>query len=63
MRAWNLPGGQSVRPIPGDVNKCEFMWLMNIEFRGWLPGSIMEMAMPQAQLQFADSVRNLSMSI
>ena len=39
------------------------MWLMNIEFNGWLPGSIMELAMPQAQLLFADSVRKLAKSI
>ena len=52
-----------VCPVPGEPNKCEFMWLMNIEFRGWLPGSVMEMAMPQAQLQFAASVKRLSKTL
>ena len=52
-----------VCPVPGEPNKCEFMWLMNIDFRGWLPGSVMEMAMPQAQLQFAASVKRLSKTL
>ena len=48
VRAWNNPGGQVVKPDPnGDENKCEFMWLMNIEFKGMLPSSITEMAMPK----------------
>ena len=63
VRAWNHPGGQMICPVPGEPNKCEFMWLMNIDFRGWLPGSVMEMAMPQAQLQFAASVKRLSKTL
>ena len=64
VRAWNYPGGQAVKPDPnGDANKCEFSWLMNIEFKGWLPGSIMELAMPQAQLQFVECVRKLAKTL
>jgi len=64
VRAWNYPGGQAVKPDPnGDPSKCEFSWLMNIEFKGWLPGSIMELAMPQAQLQFVECVRKLAKTL
>ena len=64
VRAWNHPGGQVVKPHPdGDSNKCEFMWLMNIEFKGMLPTKVAEMAMPQAQLQFVECVRNLAKTL
>ena len=64
VRAWNHPGGQVVKPDPnGDENKCEFMWLMNIEFKGKLPATIAEMAMPQAQIQFVECVRKLAKTL
>ena len=28
VRAWNGPGGQMVRAIPGDPEKCELYWLI-----------------------------------
>lgn len=63
VRAWNHPGGQLVRSISGSPNKCEFTWLMNCEFRGWIPGSILEIAMPQAQIQFVACVRELAKTL
>ena len=64
VRAWNYPGGQVVRPDPdGDENKCEFMWLMNIEFKGMLPAAVAELSMPQAQLQFLECVRKLAKTL
>ncbi len=32
-RAWNGPGAQVVRPVPGDPNSCEFIWLMDCEYK------------------------------
>ena len=43
--------------------QCEFTWLMNCEFRGWIPGSILEIAMPQAQIQFVACVRELAKTL
>ena len=63
VRAWNHPGGQVIKPHPDSADKCEFMWLMNIEFKGMLPSSITEMAMPQAQIQFVDCVRKLAKTL
>ena len=32
VRAWNGPGGQLVREIPGESDKCEIYWLMDCEY-------------------------------
>ena len=40
-------------------NVCEFIWLMDCEYKGWIPSSILDLAMPMAQLQFVESVRKL----
>ncbi|XP_059089421.1 stAR-related lipid transfer protein 3-like [Tigriopus californicus] len=63
VRAWNGPGAQIVRPIPGKDNECEFIWLMDCEYKGWIPSSILDLAMPVAQLQFVDCVRKLAKDI
>jgi len=62
VRAWNYPGGQFVRPT-SDPNKCEFVWVMDCEYRGWMPGSILELAMPQAQLAFAECIRKFAATL
>jgi hypothetical protein len=62
-RAWNGPGAQVVRPLANDANSCEFIWLMDCEYKGWIPSSILELAMPIAQLQFVDCVRKLALKL
>lgn len=59
VRAWNGPGGQMVKPIPGEPNKCELYWLMDCEYNGMIPSSVLSLAMPLAQLQFIECVRGL----
>lgn len=34
-------GFQVVKPVPGDPGKCEFIWLMDCEYKGWIPNSIL----------------------
>lgn len=63
VRAWNEPGGQCIRPIPGVSDACEFIWLLDCEYNGWIPKSVLELAMPQAQLQFVDCVRKLAKTL
>jgi hypothetical protein len=33
---------------------------MDCEYKGWIPNSILEIAMPMAQLQFVECVRKLA---
>jgi len=56
VRAWNGPGGTFVRHT-SDPNKCEFIWLMDCDFKGWMPASVADASMPEAQFQFATCVR------
>ena len=62
-RAWNGPGAQIIKPIPGEPDACQFVWLMDCEYKGWIPASVLELAMPVAQLQFVDCVRKLAGNI
>merc|ERR1712130_544516 len=44
----------------GDSDKCQFIWLMDCDYRGLIPTSIVEIAMPSAQLQMIDCINKLS---
>merc|ERR1712018_20954 len=44
VRAWNGPGGQLIRAIPGEPDKCELYWLMDCEYNGWIMASILTIA-------------------
>ena len=48
-----------VKPIAGEPNKCEIYWLMDCEYNGMIPYSVLSLAMPLAQLQFIECVRGL----
>ena len=63
FRAWNGPGAQLVRPHPSDPTKSEFVWLMDCDYKGWIPSSILDIAMPVAQMQFVDCVRKMAATL
>ena len=63
VRAWNGPGGQMIRPISGDPEKCELYWLMDCEYNGWILSSILAIAMPSAQMMFVECVKNLAKTL
>jgi len=60
VRAINGPGCQMVSPVEGEPDLVEFLWLMDCDYKGWVPTSILDIAMPIAQTQFIDSVRKLA---
>merc|ERR1712150_106025 len=55
--------GQLVREIPGESDKCEIYWLMDCEYNGWIMSSILTIAMPVAQLDFIECVRELAKTL
>jgi len=59
VRAINGPGCQMVGPTDDD-NVCEFTWLMDCDYKGWMPQSVLDIAMPVAQTQFIECVRKLA---
>lgn len=60
VRAINGPGCQMVIPIEGEDNQCEVIWLMDCDFKGWMPSNILDIAMPVAQTTFFDSLRKVA---
>jgi len=60
VRAINGPGGHMVSPGPDGENSCNLVWLMDCDYKGWMPQGILDMAMPVAQTQFIESVRKLA---
>ena len=36
-RAINGPGCQMILPVAGDANSCTFIWLMDCDYKGWMP--------------------------
>jgi len=60
VRAINGPGCQLVYPVEGEENKCEFVWVMDCDYKGWMPASILDVALPIAQTQFLECIRKLA---
>ena len=61
IRAENGPTGTVVKPLPN--GKTEFRWLMDCEYKGWIPSGILEIAMPIAQMDFLACVRKMAKTL
>ena len=59
VRAEHGPGCQRVQPVEGEADKSKFIWLMDCDYKGMIPSSIIEIAMPSAQLQMIECIRKL----
>ena len=49
--------GQRVRNC---CPRCKFVWLMDCDYKGMIPSSIIDIAMPSAQLQMIDCINKLA---
>ena len=58
VRATNGPGAMLIKPL--NEGKCELVWLMDCQYNGSVPGPVLEIAMPLAQLQYVECVRKLA---
>merc|ERR1712142_826036 len=59
VRAHHGPGCQIVQPVPGESGKSKFIWLMDCDYKGLIPASVIEIAMPSAQLQMVQCITKL----
>ncbi|XP_037547025.1 steroidogenic acute regulatory protein, mitochondrial [Nematolebias whitei] len=57
VRAEDRPTCIIIRPLDKDTTKSSFTWLLNMDIKGWLPTSIVNHALPQAQLAFTRHLR------
>jgi len=62
VRAVNGPGCQMVTPL-SEENMCDLVWLMDCDYKGWMPQSVLDIAMPIAQTGFIESVRKLGLKL
>merc|ERR1711992_129122 len=60
VRAINGPGCQMILPVAGETNSSTFVWLMDCDYKGWMPQSVLDIAMPIAQTQFIDCLKKLA---
>ncbi|KAJ7371294.1 StAR- lipid transfer protein 3 [Desmophyllum pertusum] len=45
IRATNGPGGWAIREAEGNPNRTEYVWLFDVDLKGWLPQSVIDAAM------------------
>ncbi|XP_030256706.1 steroidogenic acute regulatory protein, mitochondrial isoform X1 [Sparus aurata] len=57
VRAEDGPTCIVIRPLDEDTRKSHFTWLLNMDVKGWLPRSIVNQALPRAQLDFTRHLR------
>merc|ERR1712032_435506 len=63
VRAINGPGCQMIAPVAGDPNSSTFIWLMYCDYKGWMPQSVLDIAMPIAQTQFIECLKKLAQKL
>ncbi|XP_042364399.1 steroidogenic acute regulatory protein, mitochondrial [Plectropomus leopardus] len=57
VRAEDGPTCIIIQPLDEDSGKSRFTWLLNMDVKGWLPKSIVNQALPRAQLDFIRHLR------
>ncbi|XP_041671633.1 steroidogenic acute regulatory protein, mitochondrial [Cheilinus undulatus] len=57
VRAEDGPTCIIIQPLERDTRKSHFTWLLNVDVKGWLPTSLVNQALPRAQLDFTKHLR------
>ncbi|XP_054454364.1 steroidogenic acute regulatory protein, mitochondrial [Anoplopoma fimbria] len=57
VRAEDGPTCIIIQALEEDIGKSHFTWLLNMDVKGWLPKSIVNQALPRAQLDFTRHLR------
>ncbi|XP_056286229.1 steroidogenic acute regulatory protein, mitochondrial [Pseudoliparis swirei] len=57
VRAEDGPTCIIIQALDEDMGKSHFTWLLNMDVKGWLPKSIVNQALPRAQLDFTRHLR------
>ncbi|KAM9426602.1 steroidogenic acute regulatory protein, mitochondrial [Pholidichthys leucotaenia] len=57
VRAEDGPTCIIIQALEEDTTKSHFTWLLNMDVKGWLPRSIVNQALPRAQLDFTRHLR------
>ncbi|XP_076455837.1 stAR-related lipid transfer protein 3-like isoform X2 [Babylonia areolata] len=57
VRGFNGPGGWAFKPVENDPNKCVFVWVMNLDLKGWIPQRLVDQASTTVLLDYLKYVR------
>ncbi|XP_078661066.1 stAR-related lipid transfer protein 3-like isoform X1 [Branchiostoma floridae x Branchiostoma belcheri] len=57
IRGENKPGCYAMMPIDNEPNKCLFIWIVNVDLKGWIPQYLIDQAMAGKILDFLNSLR------
>ncbi|XP_015201752.1 steroidogenic acute regulatory protein, mitochondrial [Lepisosteus oculatus] len=57
VRAQDGPMCIILQPLGEEKKKCQLTWLLNMDLKGWLPKSIVNQVLPQAQADFTKHLR------
>ncbi|XP_075949272.1 steroidogenic acute regulatory protein, mitochondrial [Anarhichas minor] len=57
VRAEDGPTCIIIQALDEDMGRSRFTWLLNMDLKGWLPKSIVNQALPRAQLDFTRHLR------
>ena len=60
VRAVHGPSCQVISAIPDQPEASHYTWLLNCDYRGMIPSSILNIAMPIAQTKMIESINSLS---
>ncbi|KAL8624642.1 hypothetical protein ACOMHN_045177 [Nucella lapillus] len=44
VRGYNGPGGWAFKPVENQPDKCVFIWVMNLDLKGWIPQRLVDQA-------------------
>ncbi|XP_076854716.1 steroidogenic acute regulatory protein, mitochondrial isoform X2 [Brachyhypopomus gauderio] len=57
VRAEDGPTCIIIQPLPGTPGKSRFIWLLNMDVKGWLPKALVNQALARAQADFMGHLR------
>ncbi|XP_072524013.1 steroidogenic acute regulatory protein, mitochondrial [Salminus brasiliensis] len=57
VRAEDGPTCIIIQPSPDCTGKSRFTWLLNMDVKGWIPKSLVNQALPRAQVDFTTHLR------
>jgi hypothetical protein len=62
-RGENGPTCWVMQPIAGDENRCLFQWLLNVNLKGWLPHSVVDLALTTTMLEYMRYIRQYTQKL
>ncbi|KAF5274123.1 hypothetical protein FQR65_LT04521 [Abscondita terminalis] len=58
VRGENGIGCWAMKPIPGELDKCMFEWVLNTNLKGWIPQYILDTALVGVMMDYMKNLRN-----